>query len=73
MLAILCTAYHCRERFQGKEFKSAFRAKSYVSMLNSAYFVYNVPNPSEIKIFQEKRFEVLRQVTAYMGIEAAAS
>jgi len=29
-----------------EEFKSAFRAKSYVSVLNSAYFVYNVPNPA---------------------------
>jgi len=54
--------------FRG-EFKSAFRAKSYVSLLNSAYFVYNVPNP-EIKKFQEKRFEVLRQVTDYKGIDA---
>jgi len=51
------------------EFKSAFRAKSYVSLLNSAYFVYNVPNP-EIKKFQEKRFEVLRQVVDYKGIDA---
>ena len=55
--------------FRG-EFKSAFRAKSYVSLLNSAYFVYNVPN-KEIKIFQEKRFEVLRQVTDYKGIDAS--
>jgi len=28
-----------------EEFKSAFRAKSYVSLLNSAYFVYNIQNP----------------------------
>jgi len=52
------------------EFKSAFRAKSYVSLLNSAYFVYNSPNP-EIKKFQEQRFEVLRQVTNYKGIDTA--
>lgn len=50
------------------EFKSAFRAKSYVSLLNSAYFVYNVQNP-EIKKFQEKRFEVLRQVTDYTDVD----
>jgi len=52
-----------------EEFKSAFRAKSYVSLLNSAYFVYNIQNP-QIKAFQEKRFEVLRQVTDYKGIDA---
>jgi protein-glutamine gamma-glutamyltransferase len=51
-----------------EEFKSAFRAKSYVSVLNSAYFVYNVPNPA-IRKFQEQRFELLRQVTDYKGID----
>ncbi len=51
-----------------EEFKSAFRAKSYVSVLNSAYFVYNVQNP-EIKKFQEMRFSILRQVTDYKGID----
>ncbi len=50
------------------EFKSAFRAKSYVSLLNSAYFVYNAQNP-EIKKFQEQRFEVLREVTDYKGTD----
>ncbi len=51
-----------------KDFKdqyiSAFRAKSYVSELNSAYFIYNAENPS-IKAFQEQRFEVLRNVVDY--------
>ena len=54
--------------FRG-EFKSAFRAKSYVSALNSAYFVYNVQNP-QIKAFQEMRFQVLRQVLDYNGVDA---
>ncbi len=45
-------------------FKSAFRAKSYVSELNSAYFVYNAPDP-EIRRFQEQRFEVLRKAPGY--------
>ncbi len=54
--------------FRG-EFKSAFRAKSYVSVLNSAYFVYNAQNPA-IKKFQEQRFEVLRMVTDYKGIDS---
>lgn len=49
------------------DFQSAFRAKSYVSELNSAYFVYNVQD-SQVKLFQEKRFEVLRKVTGYEGI-----
>jgi transglutaminase-like putative cysteine protease len=53
-----------------EEFKSAYRAKSYVSLLNSAYFVYNIQN-KEVKQFQEKRFEVLREVTNYKGIDAA--
>lgn len=53
--------------FRG-EFSSAFRAKSYTSLLNSAYFVYNVKNP-QIKAFQEKRFEVLRKVTDYKGMD----
>ncbi len=49
-------------------FKSAYRAKSYVSVLNSAYFVYNAQNP-EIKKFQEQRFEVLRKVTDYSHMD----
>lgn len=54
--------------FQG-EFKSAYRAKSYISELNSAYFVYNADDP-QIKRFQEQRFEVLRKVTGYQGVDA---
>ncbi len=53
-----------------EEFKSAFRAKSYVSLLNSAYFVYNSPNP-QIRKFQEQRFELLRQVVSYKGMDSA--
>jgi transglutaminase-like putative cysteine protease len=51
-----------------KEFKSAYRAKSYISELNSAYFVYNAPDPV-IRKFQEQRFEVLRQVRGYEGVD----
>lgn len=46
------------------EFKTAFRTKSYVSLLNSAYFIYNAQD-AEIRKFQEQRFEVLRKVTGY--------
>ncbi len=52
-----------------EEFKFAFRAKSYVSALNSAYFIYNVQNP-EIKAFQEMRFQVLRKVLGYDSVNA---
>ena len=50
-------------------FSTAFRAKSYTSLLNSAYFVYNSPNP-QLRAFQEKRFEVLRKVTDYKDVDA---
>lgn len=49
--------------FRG-EFKTAFRAKSYVSELNSAYFVYNSQDKA-VRKFQEQRFEVLRRVGGY--------
>lgn len=50
------------------QFYAAFRAKSYVSQLNSAYFVYNSPDP-QIKAFQEQRFDILRQVKGYTGVD----
>lgn len=50
------------------KFKSAYRAKSYISELNSAYFVYNAPD-SAIRQFQEQRFQVLRQVRSYAGVD----
>ena len=50
------------------EFKTAFRAKSYVSDLNSAYFIYNAQD-EQIKKFQEQRFEVLRKVGGYQGMD----
>ncbi len=55
------------ERDFQQEFKSAYRAKSYVSELNSAYFVYNADDP-QIRTFQEQRFEVLRKVAGYDGV-----
>jgi protein-glutamine gamma-glutamyltransferase len=53
-----------------QEFKSAYRAKSYVSELNSAYFVYNINKP-EWRQFQEMRFNVLRGVSDYEGVDNA--
>ncbi len=49
------------------EFHAAYRAKSYVSSLNSAYFVYNIDDP-QAKVFQEQRFEILRSMTNYDGV-----
>lgn len=50
------------------QFSSAFRAKGYVSELNSAYFVYNAKDP-QIKLFQEQRFEVLREAGGYEKVD----
>lgn len=47
-----------------EQFRTAFRAKGYVSDLNSAYFIYNAKDP-QIKQFQEQRFEVLRGAGSY--------
>lgn len=48
-------------------FTSAYRAKSYVSDLNSAYFIYNTEDPN-IKFFQEQRFEELRKAKSYASV-----
>lgn len=50
------------------EFISAYRAKGYVSELNSAYFIYNSPD-EQIRLFQEKRFEVLRKANSYASMD----
>src|SRR5690606_11356129 len=52
------------------EFKTAFRAKSYASELNSAYFVYNADDP-QIQMFQQQRFGILRRAKDYHGIDSA--
>ncbi len=62
------TAYSCQpitveEEFR-KEFPFAMKTKSWISELNSAYFVYNTDN-KDIRKFQEQRFEVLREVKNY--------
>jgi protein-glutamine gamma-glutamyltransferase len=67
------TAFSCQpvsvdEEFKD-EFKSAYRAKSYISELNSAYFIYNTNQP-QIKLFQERRFEVLREINNYKKVDS---
>ncbi len=56
------------EKAYQKEFSSAYRSKSYVSDLNSAYFIYNSEDPA-IRHFQEQRFEVLRKAKGYEDID----
>lgn len=51
------------------EYKSAYRAKSVISDLNSAYFVYNVNNP-EIKAFQENRLQILQTVKGFSEMDS---
>ncbi len=48
------------------QFISAYRAKGYVSELNSAYFIYNSED-EQLRRFQENRFNVLRKVKNYNG------
>jgi protein-glutamine gamma-glutamyltransferase len=67
------TAFSCQpisvdEDFKD-QFKSAYRAKSYISQLNSAYFIYNTDHP-QIKIFQEERFKILRKVNDYKKVDS---
>ena len=50
------------------EFISAYRAKGYVSELNSAYFIYN-STEEQIRDFQENRFEVLRKAKGYEAMD----
>lgn len=62
------TAFSCQpitveEEFR-KEFQFAMKTKSYISELNSAYFIYNTDQPA-IKAFQEVRFQELRKVRNY--------
>lgn len=51
-----------------QEFKSAYRAKSLVSELNSAYFVYNPGGNVMLSQFQEMRFEKLRLANDYSKV-----
>ncbi len=58
------TAFYCQPVSvpPNTNFKSAYKAKMWVSELNSAYFIYNPANNPELKAFQEQRFDLLRSV-----------
>ncbi len=53
------------------QFKSAYRAKMWVSDLNSAFFIYNPAGNPALEEFQQQRFENLRQASSYQGIDKA--
>jgi protein-glutamine gamma-glutamyltransferase len=63
------TAFFCQPIAVDKDFKdqyrSAYRAKMWVSELNSAYFVYNPAGNYSLEDFQQQRFGELRTVTNY--------
>lgn len=50
-----------------KQYRSAYRAKMWVSTLNSAYFIYNPAGPADYQLeqFQQQRFDTLRQVSGW--------
>lgn len=51
------------------KYKFAYRAKSYVSQLNEAFYVYNHPHPV-IQRFNEERNDFLKIVKGYQGINS---
>ena len=69
------TAFFCQpiavEKEYKQQFKSAYRAKMYVSDLNSAYFVYNPAGNKELEKFQNQRFELLRQINNWNNEDSA--
>lgn len=69
------TAFYCQPisvpQEYKNEFKSAYRAKMWVSKLNSAYFVYNGGRDSILANFQKSRFTALRNDTNYSHIDTS--
>ncbi len=67
------TAFFCQPRpvedAYKNQFKSAYRAKMWVSELNSAYFVYNPAGNMQLEMFQQQRLNELKKVNSYAGIE----
>lgn len=51
------------------QFTSAYKAKSRISLLNSAYWVYNSQDPM-LQDFQEQRFSILSKVNGFENIPA---
>ena len=66
--AFFCQPIPVEKEYKG-QFKSAYRAKMWVSDLNSAYFIYNPGSNQQLKMFQEQRFTELRTAADYSGID----
>ncbi len=65
-----CQAIPVEKEFQ-KQFKSAYKVKSYSSELNNAYFVYNPSASPQLAIYQEERHQELRTVNDYNKVDPA--
>lgn len=52
-------------------FRSGYHVKSNVSELNNAYFVYNPSANPQILAYQEERFEELRSVQDFSGMDSS--
>lgn len=67
------TAFFCQPIPVGDEYKeqykSAYRAKMWVSDLNSAYFIYNPAGNPVLEQFQEARFQTLRTVKDFSSLD----
>ena len=67
------TAFFCQplpvENEYKSQFKSAYRAKMWVSNLNSAYFIYNPAGDRQLEAFQQLRFNELRKATGYNNLD----
>ena len=67
------TAFFCQplpvENEYKNQFKSAYRAKMWVSELNSAYFIYNPSGNKMLDAFQQQRFKALRKADSYNGMD----
>ncbi|MBA2249388.1 MAG: transglutaminase domain-containing protein, partial [Chitinophagaceae bacterium] len=65
------TAFFCQpiaiDKEYQQQFKSAYRAKMYVSDLNSAYFIYNPAGNSTLESYQQQRFYELRKIKDWNG------
>jgi hypothetical protein len=54
-----------------KTFISAYKVKAYASDLNNAFYVYNPSANPMLEDYQEERFEELRNVEGYRGLDSA--
>jgi transglutaminase-like putative cysteine protease len=70
------TAFYCQPIAVKNDiynvYTSAYRAKMWVSELNSAYFVYNNTDRNfEMQNFQAQRFDLLRDIKNFDGVDTA--